>query len=132
MTAKVKPQPFSVGDYLAGEELAEVRHEYLGGEVHAMAGGTVDHSAIASNVAGILFGHLKGKPCRAFNSDMKVRLDLADHTRFYYPDVQVVCDSRSGDSHYQDRPVVIVEVLSETMRRTDLGEKRAAYLAIPP
>ncbi len=62
---------------------------------------------------------------------MKLRLELSDHTRFYYPDLQVVCDPKSGDTLYQERPVVIVEVLSESTRRTDLGEKRDAYLAIP-
>ncbi len=131
MTALLKPENVSVEDYLAGEILSDTRHEYLGGAVHAMAGGTADHSAISLNVGSIFFAHLKGKPCRAFNSDMKVRIDLADHTRFYYPDVQVVCDSRGGDSHWQDRPVVIVEVLSESTFRTDLNEKRSAYLAIP-
>ena len=62
---------------------------------------------------------------------MKLKLELTNHTRFYYPDLQVVCDPKSGDSHYQERPVVIIEVLSESTRRTDLGEKRDAYLAIP-
>ncbi|MFM2196786.1 MAG: hypothetical protein RLZZ505_218 [Verrucomicrobiota bacterium] len=131
MAAQLKPKGLSVEDYLAGEILADTRHEYLGGAVHAMAGGTVDHALIASNVIGTLYANLKGKPCRAYNSDMKVRIDLADHTRFYYPDVQVVCDSRGGHSHWQDRPVVIVEVLSESTFRTDLNEKRYAYLAIP-
>lgn len=131
MTALTKPVKDSVEEYLEGEINSEFRHEYLGGAVHAMAGGTNDHAAIAANAIGTLFGYLKGKPCKAFTSYAKVRLDLADHTRFYYPDVQVVCDSRSGDSHYQDRPVVIIEVLSESTRRTDLGEKRDAYLAIP-
>lgn len=131
MSVQKQPLNLSVEDYLAGEIVSETRHEYLGGAVHAMAGGTVNHATISSNMIGVLFVNLKGKLCRAFNSDMKIRLELADHTRFYYPDVQVVCDSRSGDSHYQDRPVVIVEVLSESTRRTDLGEKRAAYLAIP-
>lgn len=131
MTALLKPENLSVEDYLAGEILSDTRHEYLGGAVHAMAGGTVNHALIASNLIGTLFNHLKGKPCRAYGSDMKVRIDLADLTRFYYPDVQVVCDSRGGHFHWQDRPVVIVEVLSESTFRTDLNEKRSAYLAIP-
>ena len=131
MTALTKPADISTEEYLEGEILADARHEYLGGAVHAIAGGTVNHSAISMNIAGTLFGALRGKQCRTFNSDMKVRLELSDHTRFYYPDVQVVCDSNSGTSHYQERPVVIVEVLSESTRRTDLGEKRDAYLTIP-
>ncbi len=131
MTALTNPVNISVEEYLEGEILADIRHEYLGGAIHAMAGGTADHSAISLNVGALLFISLKGKQCRAFNSDMKVRLELADHTRFYYPDVQVVCDPRPGNSEFQDRPVVIVEVLSESTRRTDLGEKRDAYLTIP-
>jgi Uma2 family endonuclease len=131
MTAQSKPMNISVEEYLEGEILAEVRHEYLGGAVHAMSGGTNNHSAISANAIGALFSHLKGKPCKAFTSDAKVRIELSNHTRFYYPDVQVVCDSKSGTSHYQDRPVVIIEVLSQSTRRIDLGEKRDAYLAIP-
>ena len=131
MDALSKPTNISIEEYLEGEIVAEVRHEYLGGAVHAMAGGTVNHSAISLNVGGVLFGALRGNKCRVFNSDMKVRLELSDHTRFYYPDVHVVCDSNSGTSHYQERPVVVVEVLSESTRRTDLGKKRDAYLAIP-
>jgi Uma2 family endonuclease len=126
-----KPSDVSVEDYLAGEAVAAVRHEYLGGSVHAMAGGSNNHGAIAANTIGTLFGCLRGKRCKTFTSDTKVRLELPNHTRFYYPDLQVVCDSNSGTTHYQDRPVVIVEVLSESTRRTDLGEKRDAYLTIP-
>ncbi len=59
-----------------------------------------------------------------------MRIEFPDHTRFYYPDAMVVCDSRSGNDHFQDRPVVIVEVLSDSTRRADLGEKRDAYLTI--
>ncbi len=131
MIALTKSSGISVEEYLEGESQADVRHEYLGGAVHAMAGGTNNHSEIAANVIGTLFAHLKGSSCKPYTSDTKVRIELSDHTRFYYPDVQVVCDSKSGTSHYQERPVVIVEVLSESTRRTDLGEKRDAYLAIP-
>ena len=56
---------------------------------------------------------------------------MPDHVRFYYPDALVVCHPNPDDDHFQDHPVVIVEVLSESTRRTDLGEKRAAYLTIP-
>ena len=131
MTAMLKPDSLSVEEYLEGETTSQIRHEYLGGAVHAMAGGTNDHGAISANVIGSLFSQLRGRPCRTFTSDTKIKLELADHTRFYYPDAQVVCDSKPGDSLFQERPVVIVEVLSESTRRTDLGEKRDAYLMIP-
>jgi len=131
MTALPQPSFVSIEEYLDGEETAEVRHEYLGGVVYAMAGGTNDHAAISANVIGSLFASLRGKPCRVFSSDAKVRIEFSDHTRFYYPDAQVVCQSNAGTERFQERPTVAVEVLSESTRRTDLGEKRDAYLSIP-
>lgn len=131
MTALTHPSPVSITEYLAGEEGSEVKHEYLGGIVHARAGGNSRHNAISSNALGVFAGSLRGKPCQPFNSDMKVRIELADHTRFYYPDAMVVCRLNDDLSHFQDHPVVIVEVLSESTRRIDFTEKRDAYLAIP-
>jgi len=131
MSAPPKPETISVEDYLEGELISEVKHEYLGGQVHAMAGGTSRHSALGSNVTAALTSALRGKPCRAFNSDLKVRIELPGQTRFYYPDAMVVCELRKDSETWQDRPVVIVEVLSESTRRIDLTEKLEAYLAIP-
>jgi Uma2 family endonuclease len=121
VTALLQPAPVSIEDYLDGEERSEVKHEYLGGVVHAMAGGTNDHAAIAANAIGVWIAALRGKPCRPFTSDAKVRIELADQTRFYYP----------GNERFQESPTVVLEVISESTRRTDLGEKRDAYLAIP-
>lgn len=127
----LKQQNFvTIPDYLAGEEISDVKHEYIGGTVHAMAGATNRHNTIATNAIASLHGSLRGKSCQPFNSDTKVRIEFPDHTRLYYPDAMVVCDSRSGTDHFQDRPVVIVEVLSDSTRRADLGEKRDAYLTI--
>jgi Uma2 family endonuclease len=119
-----------VSDYLAGEELSETKHEYLGGTVHAMADATIRHNNIAGNSFASLHGKLRGKPCRPYNSDTKVRIEFPDHTRFYYPDAMVVCQSNPDTEHFQTLPVVIIEVLSDSTRRTDLGEKRDAYLTI--
>jgi len=107
-----------------------VKHEYLGGTVHAMAGATNQHNTIAINSLASLHGQLRGKSCQPFNSDTKVRIEFPDHTRFYYPDAMVVCRPNPVTDHFQDQPVVIVEVLSESTRRADLGEKRDAYLTI--
>ena len=120
----------SVEDYLAGELVSEIKHEYLGGVVHAMSGGKVRHSAASGNVFASFFNSLRGKGCQPFNSDMKVRLDLLTQTRFYYPDIQVVRESLDDDASFQDKPVVVVEVLSDSTRRVDLGGKRDAYLAV--
>jgi Uma2 family endonuclease len=121
----------TIAEYLAGEELSDVKHEYLGGTVHAMAGATNQHNAIAVNALLSLGAQLRGKSCRPFNSDTKVRIEYPDHTRFYYPDALVVCHPNPPTDHFQDHPVFIIEVLSDSTRRADLGEKRDAYLTIP-
>lgn len=131
MNAAKQIELLSVEDYLAQEERAEVRHEYLGGYLYAMAGASTAHNRIAGALHGLLYNQLRGKPCEPFNSDMKVRLRRAKHTWFYYPDCMVVCEPNSPEDPFQDRPVVIAEVLSEATRRTDEGEKREAYLTIP-
>jgi Uma2 family endonuclease len=131
MTAVKQPDSITVDEYLSGEELSDIKHEYLAGTVHAMAGGSNQHNSIATSALLSIGGQLRGKSCQPFNSDTKVRIEFPDHTRFYYPDAMVVCDKNSGSDHFQSRPAVIVEVLSDSTRRTDLGEKRDAYLTIP-
>jgi Uma2 family endonuclease len=128
---RIESQQMSVEDYLVWEETQPERHEYVGGMVYAMAGGTNEHSAIAMNVGGCLHGQLRGKSCRPHGSDLKVRVQYPTHTRFYYPDVTIVCTPAPARSHFHDAPVVIVEVASESTRRTDETEKREAYLGIP-
>ena len=130
MTALRKHDLISVDDYLAGELVSSIKHEYFGGVVYAMAGGTNAHNAIATNIIGMLHARLRGRPCRPFNSDTKIRVRLTSHTRFYYPDVSVVCRPNPPTDSFQDDPVVLVEVISNSTRRLDEGEKREAYLTI--
>lgn len=118
-------------EYLAGEDGAAQKHEYLSGLVYAMAGGTNRHHTIAGNIFATLHARLRGKRCRPFNSDTLVRVQRAADTRFYYPDAMVVCDQRPLDDRFQDQPVVIFEVQSETTARIDRGEKHGAYLSMP-
>lgn len=130
MSVAEKRRLISVEEYLAGEMVSSVKHEYLEGVVYAMAGGRNLHNSIALNVTASLHARLRGKPCRPFNSDTKVRIRLADQIRFYYPDAMVVCRPNSLNDTYQDEPVVIFEVLSQKTRRIDEGEKKHAYLSI--
>ena len=118
-------------DYLAGEVESDVRHEYVGGAVYAMAGGRNQHNTVKGNVFSAFHSQLRGKPCRPFDSDTKVRLRLPDQTRFYYPDAQITCHPNPPNDTFQDHPSVIVEVLSASTRRIDEGEKREGYLALP-
>jgi Uma2 family endonuclease len=131
MSVALKLREVSVDEYLAGELVSSIRHEYLGGIVYAMAGATIAHDRIARNVVANLHARLRGNPCQPHTSDMKLRVKLPTHVRFYYPDASVVCESNPPDDSFQDRPVVIVEVLSKKTRRTDQGEKKEAYLTIP-
>lgn len=119
------------GKYLAGEDGSPVKHEYLGGTVHLMAGATNRHHTIALNAAVHLAIALGGKSCRLFNDETKVRIQLPEPTGFYYPDAMLVCEPISPSDHFQDRPVVVIEVLSESTGRADMGEKRDAHRTIP-
>ena len=121
----------SVEDYLAGELVSPIKHEYLGGVVHAMEGARNLHNTIAGNVLGSLHARLRGRRCRPFNSDTKIRVLLPTHWRFYYPDVSVIGRPNPLDDSFQDDPAAIFEVLSKATRRIDDGEKKDAYLTIP-
>lgn len=122
--------PISVDDYLAGEQDATRRHEYVEGVVYAMVGATNTHNRIATNGTIALGSQLRGKRCQAFNSDTKIRVQTARGTRFYYPDLSVVCSVNPSTDTFQDTPSVVIEVISESTRRTDENEKREAYLSI--
>lgn len=131
MSTVRKHEFISIGDYLSGELVARDKHEYVAGVVYAMVGGTNAHNSIASNALGLLHSQLRGKRCQALNSDSKIRIRQSQHTRFYYPDVSVVCRPNPQQDTFHDEPVVVVEVLSRGTRRIDEGEKREAYLSIP-
>ena len=130
MEAIAKSASLSVEDYLAGEPASEVRHEYLGGIVYAMAGASIDHNKISLNLALHITGHLRGKRCEAFMADVKVRLEFASDEVFYYPDVMVACDSRDTDKFFKRFPKVLIEVMSESTERIDRREKRWSYQQI--
>src|SRR5688500_9697909 len=117
MSAAKKLDPITIEDYLAGELISPIKHEYLGGVVYAMAGARNMHNLIATNTLVALGTRLRGKSCRPYNSDTKIRVRLATQTRFYYPEVSVVCRPNPQDDSFQDEPVVIVEVLSRKTRR---------------
>lgn len=131
MSSAELPQFVSVDDYLASEELAQTKHEYIDGWVRAMTGATVRHNLVKGNCYFHLKGLLRGHRCRPFDSDMKLRIRQDVGMRYYYPDVQVVCESNPQTAVYQDSPVMIVEVLSPSTRQYDLDEKMQSYLQIP-
>lgn len=131
MGAKPERRYVTVEEYLAGEEIGDVRHEYVAGEVYAMVGTTARHNLIAGNLFVALRNHLRGTGCRLFMSDVKVRLQMLGQTVFYYPDLMLTCEPPPLSGVYCDRPCLLVEVLSESSARTDRREKLFAYTQIP-
>lgn len=107
------PLSLSVDEYLAGERLGDVRHEYCDGQLRAMAGASDIHNLIAGNIFAALHARLRGSSCRVFMSDMKVRLRILERDLFYYPDVLVAGDPSDNHPYYREKPKLIVEVLSE-------------------
>ena len=128
-TAKI-PEFATVEEYLAAEEKSITKSEYIDGWMRAMTGATLRHNRVKVNCLVLLGNILKGKRCQPNDSDTKLRIRRKGRTRFYYPDVQVVCESNAPTDVYQDLPVVIIEVLSPSTRRYDLDEKLVAYLEI--
>jgi Uma2 family endonuclease len=124
-------QPISGEDYLAHELISPVKHEYVGGAVYAMPCTRNAHNLIATNALGAVGARLRGRPCRPFNSDTKIRIRLPTQVRFYYPDASVVYRPNPGTDSFQDEAATIFEVLSRGTRRIDEGEKKDAYLTIP-
>jgi Uma2 family endonuclease len=118
----------SVDDYLAREAASPFRHEFVGGVMHLMAGGTKRHNLVAGRVFVALSSRASEAGCQAYMSD--VRLRVLD--RFYYPDVMLACEDESaGDEFDVTEPCVLVEVLSPSTAGIDRREKMAAYLTIP-
>ena len=130
MEAAEKRGAVTVEDYLSGELRSEMRHEYLGGMVYAMAGASEEHNVIAANLLAALHAHLRGKACRVFIVDMKVRLHISHDDVFYYPDLMVACDARDTDRYFKRYPKVLIEVLSPDTERTDRREKFLSYTGI--
>lgn len=124
-------QPTSVEEYLRLEADSMVKHEYVAGAIYAMSGGRNVHQLMSTNLTVALANALRGRSCRAYNSDTKIRIRLPGQTRFYYPDASVICRENSQSEMFQDEPVLVVEVLSDSTRRIDLSEKKDAYLSIP-
>lgn len=119
----------SVIDYLAGERLSSEKYEYVAGQVYAMAGAKLNHNIITANLSALFWVSLRGKPCFPVTSDLLIK---TAHDRYRYPDVVVVCnDDPSQDDYVRERPILVVEVISESTRRTDKTDKRLEYIALP-
>lgn len=122
---------YTLKDYLGVEEMSLVRHEYLNGDILAMAGGTPEHAALSAAAVTLLGGKLRGGACRLYSADLRIRV-LATGLATY-PDAAVICGEpeRDPDSPtHVTNPAVIVEVLSASTEDYDRGEKREHYQRI--
>jgi Uma2 family endonuclease len=120
----------SVEEYLA-LDVGDVKHEYVGGVVHAMAGGTPEHGALAANVIRHLGTVLRDRPCQIYTSDVRVAIEATGLRT--YPDVTIVCGAvQRGDKDVSVvNPTVLVEVTSDSTADWDRGGKFAHYRQIP-
>lgn len=119
----------SAQDYLEGELGSELRHEYVAGQVFAMAGADRRHGQIVMNLGSVLHRAAGNGTCQVFVADMKVRIESADI--FYYSDIVVGCDLADDHEYYSRAPCLLVEVLSDSTERADRGEKWQNYRLLP-
>jgi Uma2 family endonuclease len=132
VTAEASRLHMTHAEYCAFEREAAIRHEYIAGEVFAMAGGTLEHSLLAGKITQQLWNRLEGGPCRVFTSDARVRIEAVDAD--VYPDLSVVCgppQTTEADSHVLLNPILVVEVLSPSTEAYDRGLKASFYRRIP-
>jgi len=132
MTSAAPAERMSYANYLAFERASDTKHEYVNGQVYAMAGGSPEHARLQVRTSHLLTLGLAGRPCAAFSSDLRVRIEATG--RSTYPDVTVICDRiqrAADDPDAATNPILVVEVLSETSEREDRGSKWAHYQRIP-
>ena len=131
MTAQPRPK-LTYAQYLEREATSVEKHDFINGEIYAMAGGTIEHGALAGAIFSEIRSALSTKPCRPFTSDVRIRVETTGAT--FYPDVSVVCgqlETSPADQHAITNPMVIVEVLSESTEAYDRGAKAFHYRRIP-
>ncbi|MGE0493084.1 MAG: Uma2 family endonuclease [Vulcanimicrobiota bacterium] len=132
MLAHRERRSFSPEEYLALEERSQTRSEYYQGDIYSMTGGSVEHNQIVRNLAGALLPQLKGGACQLFVSDL--RLWVAQHQLFTYPDLYVVCGELPRFEGRRDTltdATLIVEILSPSTEVYDRGEKFLFYQSLP-
>ncbi len=122
---------YSFQDYLVVEEMSAIKHEYLDGEIYAMAGGSILHAGLSATIGALLSAEFRDR-CRAYSSDLRVRVPATGLAS--YPDLTVVCGPIETDPENKDtviNPTLVVEVLSPSTFEYDLGEKFEHYQQIP-
>ena len=124
---------YSYAEYASFETFSETKHEFLDGEIYAMAGGSEDHTVLAAEMIRLLGNILVDRPCRVYTTDMRVHIIAPNLST--YPDVSVICGPlqkyEPGPETTALNPMAVVEVTSDSSEEYDLGEKREYYQTIP-
>ncbi|AKG23838.1 Uma2 family endonuclease [Calothrix sp. 336/3] len=130
MVTNPQPNYTSPQEYLEGEKTSQIKHEYIDGEVYAMAGASDAHVTLTGNLYMLLRNHHRGSGSRVYMADMKVQVE--EINRYFYPDVMGTCDTRDqGTDYFKSHPCLIIEVLSDSTEGFDRGKKFQDYSYLP-
>ena len=133
MAALPNPRPtMSEQDYLTFERESELKHEFIDGEVYAMTGASESHNLISGNLMLVLKLALRGRPCKVYPADMRVKIETLG--MFTYPDLSVVCgEAKFADDVFDSliNPTALIEILSPSTAAYDRGLKFQSYREIP-
>ncbi len=120
----------TAAEFLSWDAKQTVKHEFVQGEVFAMAGGEDRNNSVTLNLVVALRQHLRGSPCRVYTSDVKLLVESADS--YFYPDLMVTCSAAdAADRLIKREPMLVVEVLSPSTAAYDRGDKFASYRQLP-
>lgn len=132
MSLQIKPR-YTLEEYFALELASEEKYEYFNGEVFCMSGVSPNHAQLESNLITELNNQLRGRGCRVFPANIRIKVPAAPPYR--YPDVTVVCEKpqyeKIGGIDALTNPVLLVEVLSPSTEAFDRGDKFSYYKSIP-
>lgn len=124
---------YTYAQYVALESYSETKHEFLDGEIYAMAGGSEDHSALAANVIAALVGAIGDRPCRVHTSDLRIYVEAFGLATF--PDGAVICgplvQHPPSPQSTALNPTILVEVTSDSSEEYDTTSKLDMYRTVP-
>ena len=120
----------TIQEYLKHEYSSEIKHEYEGGQILAMSGGTINHGLLCGNAYSELRKNTEKEKiqCRTIGSEVRIHIKQADS--IVYPDAMIICgdiEISDDDNEAVTNPILIVEVLSKSTESYDRGDKFYKY-----
>ncbi|PYQ29038.1 MAG: Uma2 family endonuclease [Acidobacteria bacterium] len=124
---------YTYASYVALEKYSDTKHEFLDGQIYAMAGGSRDHAALAMTIGRELLNAMQGRDCTVQSSDFRIYMEAVNVAAF--PDVSVICGPMQlyepGPEETALNPMILVEVTSDSSEAYDYDAKRGYYQTIP-